>query len=183
VQWNGTNLPTSYAFNNSSGEFLTATVAASLLTGSGTASITVNNPSATRPISNSLPVHIINPQPPTLTSLSTTLVPTGAVQRSRSMARPSTASTVSFNEDNLPITYVSSTQASVTIPASALVALGVDFSQDQQRRGYQLAALCHRLCCNPPQQHDLQPCEWALLSVDAERAGRRMEILLSRSTP
>lgn len=125
MQWDGTNLPTSYLFNSSSGAFLTAIVPASLLAATGTASITVDNPSATRPISNAFPIQIITPPPPTLTSL-TTLAPTGAAATITLNGTYFTAaSTVSFNGTSLPITYTSSTQASVTIPASALTIPGI----------------------------------------------------------
>jgi len=104
VQWNGTNLPTTYASSNYR-VYLIATVPANLLAASGTASIAVENASATPPISNSIALQIVNPPLPTLTSLSTTLVPTGAAATITLNGTAFTpTSTVAFNGINLPIT-------------------------------------------------------------------------------
>jgi len=127
VQWNGTNLPTGFGFNSSFGNYLVATVSTNLLATTGTANITVNNASATPPLSNVIQVKIVNPPPPTLTSLSTLLVPTGKAATITLYGTSFTpASTVALNGVDIPSTSIYTTQITATIPASALPAPGIN---------------------------------------------------------
>jgi hypothetical protein len=127
VQWNGTNLPTGYGFSSTYGYYLVATVSANLLTATGTAFVTVDNASATPPLSNTISVPIVNPPPPTLTSLSSTLVPTNT---STPLALSGTgftpATTVAVNGVTIPSTYLNINQIAVSLPASAVLTPGVD---------------------------------------------------------
>jgi hypothetical protein len=127
VQWNGTNLPTGYGYNNNSGYYLVATVSTTLLATSGTASITVDDASSTPPVSNALSVQIVNPPPPTLTSLSAYLVP---INKATSLTLYGTgftaATTVALTGVTVPSTDNAPTQMTVSIPASAVLAPGVD---------------------------------------------------------
>jgi len=66
VDWNGTALVTSYYYSNE----LQASVPEADLAKVGTASVTVNSPTATPSLSNALRVNITNPPAPTLTSVS-----------------------------------------------------------------------------------------------------------------
>ncbi|RSL17884.1 uncharacterized protein DUF11 [Edaphobacter aggregans] len=128
VQWNGTNLPTGYGFSSSNGNYLIATVSANLLAAIGTANISVTNASATPSVSNTITVQIVDPPPPTLTSLSTTLAPVGkAVTITLNGTNFTPASTVALNGVNVPTTFSSYTsQITAAIPATALLTPGVD---------------------------------------------------------
>jgi hypothetical protein len=75
VQWNGVNLAIGFGYSPTNGYYLVVTVSANLLNTSGSASVTVDNASVTPSISNAISVPIVNPPPPTLSSLSTSLVP------------------------------------------------------------------------------------------------------------
>lgn len=128
VQWNGTNLLTSYTYVYNGGTYtygLLATVPASDLTSTGTASITVNTSNANPPGSNAVTVTIGNPPVPTLSSISpgggpintaatVTLTGTGFT----------TNTTVAVNGQIVPSTFSSSTQITANFPASAVATAG-----------------------------------------------------------
>jgi hypothetical protein len=124
VQWNGTALATTYV-NYYSGGFVYAVAPAALLTAAGTASITVNSPTATPAVSNAVSVSIVNPPAPTLTSISPA---SGPINTSTLVTLNGTgftsASTVSFNGSNLAATYVNSGQLTVTVPATSIALPG-----------------------------------------------------------
>ena len=125
VQWNGTPLTTQFISPFNGSPYITATVPANLLTATGTANITVSSTTSTPSVSNSLPVTIVNPPPPTLTSIypaggpidtatSVTLQGTGFTQNS----------TVALNGTTIPSTYEGSTELTATIPASSVTLPG-----------------------------------------------------------
>jgi hypothetical protein len=123
VLWNGTSLSsgTNVGFGSGSGgqEFITVAVPASLLTATGTASITVSSAVATPALSNALTVTISNPPAPTLTSISPSSGPINTATKVTLNGTGFTAgSTVALNGANLAATYVSATQLTATIPAS-----------------------------------------------------------------
>ena len=129
VQWNGTNLATTYSscyVAPINYQCLRATVPASLLTSIGTANITVNSPTARPSVSNALQVTITYPPVPTLTSLS---VNAGPVNSATSIGVSGTgfvsASLVMVNGNAVPTTFVSSTSLTANVPASALATPGV----------------------------------------------------------
>ena len=127
VQWNGTSLSTAYVTSPSSGLYLIGTVPASLLTSTGTASITVSTPTAMVPVSNALPLTIANPPAPTLTSLSSTLVPVNtATTLTLYGTNFTSAATVAINGVIVPSTYSYSSQITVTLPASAVLTPGLE---------------------------------------------------------
>jgi len=130
VLWNGTALTNVEECTGCSGypytgESLIATVPASLLTATGTATITVNNPESSSSLSNALTVTIANPPVPILTSISPN---SGPVNTTATVTLNGTGfapdSTVVVNGTNIPTTYISSTQLYATIPASDLASPG-----------------------------------------------------------
>jgi hypothetical protein len=123
--WNGTALAALQWGNEGYGEFITATVPASLLASVGTATITVNSQVATPSLSNALPVTITNPRPPTLTSISPTAGPIATTATVTLNGTGFTASsTVTLSGTNIAATYVSSSQLTTTIPASTVALPG-----------------------------------------------------------
>ncbi len=127
IQWNGVSLTTGYGFSSSSGYYLVTDLPASLLAIAGTASVTVTNPAVTPSVSNVLSVPIINPPPPTLTSLSSTLVPVRtATTLTLYGANFTSATAVAVNGVTIPSTYSYSSQMTVTLPASAVLTPGVE---------------------------------------------------------
>jgi len=124
VLWNGTPLVTSgYPFGNS--QVLYAQVPANLLTASGTATITVNSITSNPASSNSVNLPIVNPPPPTLTSI----YPAGGpINTSTQVSLDGTGfesgSTVQLNGVTVPSQYVNSTELTTTIPASAVMTPG-----------------------------------------------------------
>ena len=120
VLWNGTTLAIQQTASSNGVDSITATVPASLLATSGTATIAVSNQSASPSLSNSVTVSITNAPTPTLTSISPSA---GPINTSATLILTGTDftenSTVAMNGSNLPATYVSSTQLTVTIPASS----------------------------------------------------------------
>lgn len=129
AQWNGANLPTSYTYVYNGSTFaygLIATVPASDLTSTGTASVTVSTPNANPPGSNAVTVSIVNPPVPTLSSISVT---GGAVNTAAQIgvtgAGFTSQSFVSFNGTAVPTTFVSSTSLKANVPASAVSTTGV----------------------------------------------------------
>ena len=126
VLWNGVALPNpvSSSYPPYPGTYLAAAVPDSLVASTGTASITVNTPSATPSLSNAVSVTITNPPAPTLTSLSPSSGPTATDTPITLNGTGFTASsTVSFNGNNLPATYTNGT-LTVTLPAAAIALPG-----------------------------------------------------------
>ena len=127
IQWNGTTVATSSSFSSTNGYYLYTYLPASLLATAGTASVTVTNPAVTPSVSNVLSVPIVNPPPPTLTSLSSTLVPVNtATTLTLYGTNFTSATTVAVNGVTLPSSYSYSSQMTVTLPASAVLTPGVE---------------------------------------------------------
>jgi len=115
VLWNAKPLSSSY---NSPG-YLFATVPENLLTTTGTASITVSSATATPPLSNTVSLSIVNPPVPTLTSISPTYGPINtAFTATLTGTNFTSSSTVAINGVTVPSTFSSSTQLTVSVPAS-----------------------------------------------------------------
>jgi hypothetical protein len=121
IQWNGTALPSQGSwFNfNSNTQGIAATVPASLLTSTGTANVTAVSSTSTPATSNALPVSIVQPPAPTVSSISPN---TGPINTAATLKIYGTGfnptSTVALNGANIASTYVSSTQITVNLPAS-----------------------------------------------------------------
>jgi hypothetical protein len=130
LQWNTTTLTTTYGYGTiynpgtgyTTGYFLYGAVPASLLTTTGSASITANCPAAVTPTSNAVTFNVNNPPVPTLTSL---LVTAGPIATDTKLTLYGTgfaaASTVSYNGQALATTYTNSTSLTATIPASQVL--------------------------------------------------------------
>lgn len=117
VQWNSTALATT--FINST--YLAASVSADLLASTGSATVTVTNPTAPTPTSNGVAIQITTPPAPTLTSM----YPNNgafntATQLSLFGTGFSAASTVNLNGQALTPTYNSPNSLTVSVPASSL---------------------------------------------------------------
>ncbi len=126
VLWNGAPLVTSFYYYGTAVS-LSATVPANLLTATGTASITTTTPTALQPLSNALSISIVNPPPPTLTSISPAAGPINTAQTLTLHGTGFTAaSTVSLNGAAVTATYVNSTSLTVALTASALTLPGND---------------------------------------------------------
>jgi trimeric autotransporter adhesin len=130
LQWNTTTLTTSYGYGTvynpgtgyTTGYYLYGAVPASLLTTTGSASITANCPTAVTPTSNAITFNVNNPPVPTLTSLSVTAGPIAADAKLIIYGTGfSGASTVSYNGQAVTTTYSSPTSLTATIPASQLL--------------------------------------------------------------
>jgi len=129
VQWNGANLQTSYGYSSGPGTSyalsLFATVSASDLTATGTASITVNTPNASPAGSNAVTLTISNPPAPTLTGLYPAGGPINTANAETLTGTGfTTNTTVSLNGATIPSTFVSSTQITANFPAYALATPG-----------------------------------------------------------
>lgn len=128
VDWNGTDLVTSttyYYSGNSYSLGLVATVPASDLTATGTASVTVKTPNANPSVSNAVTVSITNPPVPTLTSIYPSGGPVNTASAETLNGTGFTANTtVALNGQTIPTTFLSSTQITATFPASALITPG-----------------------------------------------------------
>ncbi len=126
VLWNGTALMGGFiGLPPGSNPYVTVTVPASLLTATGTATITVSSSASTPAVSNSLTVSIVNPPPPTLTSI----YPSGGpINTAASITLEGTgftaSSTVAVNGVNVPSQYGSSTELTATLPASSVALPG-----------------------------------------------------------
>ena len=121
ILWNGTALTGSAFIAPGSNPYITMLVPANLLTTTGTATITVSSVTSTPAVSNSLTVNIVNPPPPTLTSISPSSGPIGMAATVTIYGTGFTAkSTVALNGTNIPATYVSSGQLTTVLPASSL---------------------------------------------------------------
>jgi hypothetical protein len=130
LQWNTTTLTTNYGYGSvynpgigyTTGYYLYGQVPASLLTTTGSVSITANCPTAATPTSNALTFNVTNPPVPTLTSLSVT---SGPIATDTKLTLYGTgfaaASTVSYNGQAVTTTYSSPTSVTATIPASQLL--------------------------------------------------------------
>jgi trimeric autotransporter adhesin len=128
LQWNATALTTSYVFgtiyNPSTGTYISGyslygLIPASLLTTTGSASITANCPTAVSPTSNAITFNVTDPPVPTVTSLSLTAGPIATDTKLTVFGTGfSSASTVSYNGQAVTTTYSSSTALTATIPAS-----------------------------------------------------------------
>ena len=121
IQWNGTSLTTLwYSFYGNS-QSITATVPANLLTAVGTANVTAVSSTSTPATSNALTVSIIPPPPPTVSFISPN---TGPINTAATLNINGTgftsSSTVTLNGTDIPPTYVSPTQITVKLPASAV---------------------------------------------------------------
>jgi trimeric autotransporter adhesin len=126
VLWNGTALTAQeWGSPGYGAEFITAVVPASLLASKGTATITVSSATSTPSTSNALTVTIGNPPPPTLTSLSPNAGPINtAATITLNGTGFTSGSTVALDGTNIAATYVSSTQLTVTVPASSVALPG-----------------------------------------------------------
>jgi uncharacterized repeat protein (TIGR01451 family) len=106
---------------------LKSTVPGALLPSPGTAAIAVFNPGANPKVSNSLPVQIITPPQPTITSISPPALPAGRDAQVQLIGTGFTPiSVVHFRGLNLTVSSVSDRTITVAIPASALLLPGVD---------------------------------------------------------
>jgi trimeric autotransporter adhesin len=131
LQWNATALTTNYSYGTiynpltgtyTTGYSLYGTIPASLLTTTGSASITANCPTAITPTSNAVTFNVTNPPVPTLMSLSATAGPIATDTKLTIYGTGfSSASTVSYNGQALTTTYSNSTSLTATIPASQLL--------------------------------------------------------------
>jgi uncharacterized protein (TIGR03437 family) len=120
VQWNGSALVTTFV----SGNQLTASVSANLITVQGVASITVGNPgSATSNSAN----FTINAPGPTVSSLSPNSVPAGGAAFSLTVNGSSfvMGSAVQWNGATLTTIYVGGTQLMGLVPASLIAKPGI----------------------------------------------------------
>ena len=119
VLWNGTPLSGTYF---QSTNYLYATLPASLLAAPGNASITVNNPTASTPLSNTVQVAIASPPAPTLTSIAPLSGPVNtAFTATLNGTGFTAASIVSINGIALPTTFFSATQVTAAVPALDVV--------------------------------------------------------------
>jgi hypothetical protein len=131
LQWNATALTTNYSYgtiyNPLTGTYITGyslygLIPASLLTTTGSASITANCPTAVTPTSNAITFNVTNPPVPTVTSLSVSAGPIATDTKLTIYGTGfSAASTVSYNGQALTTTYANSTSLAATIPASQLL--------------------------------------------------------------
>lgn len=122
VQWNGTLLTTAwFSPYGGTSQSISATVPASLLTASGTASVSVVSSTSAPATSNALTVTIIPPPPPSVSSITPN---TGPINTAATLNIYGTgftsSSTVALNGTDVPSTFVSSTQITVNLPASAV---------------------------------------------------------------
>jgi hypothetical protein len=126
VLWNGTPLSMmSFGILGNGADYVSAEVPANLLTSAGTATITVSSSTSTPAVSNALSVTIANPPAPTLTSISPNAGPINTATTVTLYGTGFTASsTVALNGTNIGATYVSSTELTVSIPASSLALPG-----------------------------------------------------------
>jgi trimeric autotransporter adhesin len=124
VLWNGTPLTTS-GYGSGSTQSLFAQVPANLLTSAGTANITVSSTASTPATSNAVTVTIVNPPPPTLTSLYPSSGPINTQETiTLSGTGFSSGSTVALNGTTISSKYLNSSQLTVTVPASGLAVPG-----------------------------------------------------------
>jgi hypothetical protein len=120
IQWNGSPL-TTYGFGTSGlQQYISAQVPASLLTTTGTASITVVSQTSTPATSNALSVSITNPPAPTLTAIYPN---SGPLNTATAITLNGTGFTsnsiVALNGTTISSTYISSTELTAIIPAAS----------------------------------------------------------------
>ena len=118
IQWNGAPLANSYSYSSG---YIVVPIPASLLSATGTVSITVSTPSASPSLSNALSLSIVNPPVPTLTSMTPTSGPIN-VAFTATLAGTGFAesSVVAVNGTAVPTTFVSSTQLTAAVPANLI---------------------------------------------------------------
>jgi len=122
VQWNGTPLTTAwFSPYGGTSQSIAATVPANLLTTTGTANVTVVSSTSTPSTSNTLTVTIIPPPPPSVSSITPN---TGPINTAATLTINGTgfnsSSTVALNGTDIASTFVSSSQITVNLPASAV---------------------------------------------------------------
>ena len=128
VLWNGNPLPTyqhsTYAYPGYQVS-LTATIPGNLLTTAGSGTLTVSSPASPPAISNALTVPIVNPPPPTLTSLSPVA---GMTNASATVSLTGTgftsSSTVNLNGTLIPSILSTSGTLTVNLPAASVAVPG-----------------------------------------------------------
>jgi hypothetical protein len=123
VDWNGTALPTTFV----SVTELTAQVPATDDAASGTASVTVTNPTPGGGTSSALPFTIDAANPaPIISSISPSSAQEGSSAFALTVAGSSfiSSSIVTWNGANLPTTYLSATQLTAQVPASDVSSAG-----------------------------------------------------------
>jgi hypothetical protein len=120
AQWNGVALVTTPYYGG-----LSATVPESDLTTAGTASVTVNTPTATPALSNAVSVSITNPPAPTLTSVYPNAGPINTAATLTLSGTGFTAlTTATINGETIPCSAVGPTQLTCQAPASSLALPG-----------------------------------------------------------
>ncbi len=121
VRWNGLDRATTFV----SGTQLTATITAADIAGSGTASVTVSNPTPGGGVSSARVFTINNPTP-TTTSLSPSTALAGDVAFTLTVNGTNfvSNSTVEWNGAARATTYVSATQVTASIPATDVASAG-----------------------------------------------------------
>lgn len=133
IQWNGTTLPGPFSYGygysgTATQIYVIASVPATLLATAGTASVTATTPTAVQPVSNALPVSIVNPPAPTLTAISPSALPVNTAATITLTGANFTSSTsAALNGISIPTTYVSSTSLTIAVPAASLSVPGNDF--------------------------------------------------------
>jgi sugar lactone lactonase YvrE len=121
VLWNGAPLTYS-GFSAGTPQALYAAVPANLIASVSTASITVSSFAASPATSNAVTVNIVPPPPPTLTSINPAAGPINTAASVTLYGSGFTSgSTVALNGTTIPSKLVSSSQMTVTIPASNLM--------------------------------------------------------------
>ena len=124
VDWNGTPIATTF-YAGYGGGGLSATVPQSDLTTAGTASVTVNSPTATPSLSNAISVTITNPPVPTLTSISPD---SGQINTANTLTLTGTGftalSAATINGEPVPCTLNGPTQITCQVPGSSLATPG-----------------------------------------------------------
>jgi len=124
VRWNGADLQTSYIGYYGAPQLYAIVPAADLAT-AGTASVTVNTPTSTQPLSNPFSVSITNPPVPTITSLYPSGGPINTATSVSIFGTGFTANTtVAVDGITVDSQYSSSTQLTATIPASSVALPG-----------------------------------------------------------
>ncbi|MFZ1086071.1 MAG: IPT/TIG domain-containing protein [Terracidiphilus sp.] len=134
TMWNKTKLSTTYVSSTQ----LIAAVPSSLIAAVSTASITVSTTGGVTPATT----FTINPQAPTITSLSPAkaLVGGGAFTLTVTGTNFTSSSTVTFAGTQLAATYVSVTQMTATVPATLIASVGTAIVTVSNVTGSSLAA-------------------------------------------
>jgi IPT/TIG domain len=123
VRWNGANRPTTFV----SGTQLTAAIPAGDIATSGTASITVFNPTPGGGTSNAVDFTILQTNPaPTITGLNPSSATAGSAAFTLSVTGANfvSGSVVRWNGANRPTTFGNSTQLTAAIPATDIATAG-----------------------------------------------------------